>query len=401
MNKNFRIAGIAITILVFSGFLYPQQPDSQSSPDPMQLVKRVSEAYRDLSSYEIRAVVITEQHWDEVRELTEVPVVMAEDKAGKFRVESKHPLMGGLEVSDGKTIWEYAAMGHQYTKKAASAGLDVADDAPLMPTNYVKRYRELAAKTSEARLLREETLTLEEKDVPCEVIEVEFGNDPAMQKKQESAHTFWIDKENALVLQEMWDSKSDMMGISSQTRTTVVYKAIHIGPPAETLFGFSPPLNAKEVGEIGLPGMSARRAPAKGPSKEFTLQTLDGQKTSLSDFKGKIVLLDFWATWCVPCRESAPVIEKVHSEFSSKGLIALAVDYGEEERLVRGYLDHNPSELANLLDPNKTVADLYQVGSVPTFILISKDGKVAYRAEGFGDDTEANLRAALKREGLQ
>ena len=397
MKTKHLIVVFLLSTPVLSAFLHSQQTD-----DGMQLLKRVSETYRGLESYEIRAVVINDQRWDEARDLTETPIVMAEDKPGKFRIEAKHPFRGGMEVSDGKTTWEYAAMGHQYTKKTAGSGVDVADDNPLMPTNYVKRYRQLAEKATEAHLLREETFSLEGKQIRCAVVEVEFGSDPAMKKKQETHHTLWIDKERALVLQEMWDNKTDMMGVSFQSRTTVAYRAIHIGQPvADELFSFTPPTNAKEVSELPLTGTSARRALTGQPGPDFTLPALEGKKTSLSDFKGKIVLLDFWATWCVPCRESTPLIEKVNSAFSSKGLVTLAVDYGEEPAVAKGYLAHNPSSLPNLVDPNNTVADLYKVSSVPTFILISKDGKVTYRSSGFGDDTEAGLRAALKLEGLQ
>ncbi len=397
MKTKHLIVVFLLSTPVLSAFLHSQQTD-----DGMQLLKRVSETYRGLESYEIRAVVINDQRWDEARDLTETPIVMAEDKPSKFRIEAKHPFRGGMEVSDGKTTWEYAAMGHQYTKKTAGSGVDVADDNPLMPTNYVKRYRQLAEKATEAHLLREETFSLEGKQIRCAVVEVEFGSDPAMKKKQETPHTLWIDKERALVLQEMWDNKTDMMGVSFQSRTTVAYRAIHIGQPvADELFSFTPPTNAKEVSELPLTGTSARRALTGQPGPDFTLPALEGKKTSLSDFKGKIVLLDFWATWCVPCRESTPLIEKVNSAFSSKGLVTLAVDYGEEPAVAKGYLAHNPSSLPNLVDPNNTVADLYKVSSVPTFILISKDGKVTYRSSGFGDDTEAGLRAALKLEGLQ
>jgi len=172
------IVVLLLSTPVLSAFLHSQQTD-----DGMQLLKRVSETYRGLESYEIRAVVINDQRWDEARDLTETPIVMAEDKPGKFRIEAKHPFRGGVEVSDGKTTWEYAAMGHQYTKKTAGSGVDVADDNPLMPTNYVKRYRQLAEKATEAHLLREETFSLEGKQIRCAVVEVELGSDPSHEKE--------------------------------------------------------------------------------------------------------------------------------------------------------------------------------------------------------------------------
>jgi len=370
----------------------------------MQLLQRVSETYRGLESYEIRAVVSSDQHWGESRQLSEVPHIMAADKQGKFRIESKHPMMGGMSMSDGKTTWAYAAMVHQYTEKPAVPGSDTAGDSSMLPANYVMQYQQLSEKAASARLLREETLSFEGKDVKCAVVEVAFKNDPAAKQKSEAPlYTFWIDRERALVLREMWDSKGDFMGVATQTRTTVVYKSIHIGTPADTgLFTFTPPHNAKQVDDLAMFGASARRAatPAQ-PGTGAALATLDGKKVSLDDFKGKPVLLDFWATWCLPCRESTPLIEKIGASFSSKGLVTMAVNHGEEASVVRGYLAHNPSSLTNLVDPGNTAAGLYHVSSVPQFILLSKEGKVVYQSDGFGDDTESKLRAALKAEGIE
>jgi len=392
----------AIVIPVLAALLLTSLLHSQQSQDAMQLLNRVSKTYRGLASYEIKALVIEDQQWGEARQLSETPLIMAEDKPNKFRLESKHPYMGSMEVSDGTTTWLYAGMGHQYTKKPANSAPAVPDDAPFMPANYVKHYRQLPERASQPRLLREETLPLEGKDVLCAVVEVSFKPGIAKGEGAGTAHILWIAKESALVLQEMWESTNDMMGVSSKTRTTVVYKMIHMNQPvSETLFTFTPPANAKEVDDLSLPGASARRTQTGKPGPNFSLATLEGKQISLGDFKGKTVLLDFWATWCVPCRESTPMIEKLHADFSGKGLVTLAVNYGEDPDTVKGYLAHNPIALPNLLDQEKSVADLYKVSSIPAFIVISGEGKITYWSTGFGDDSESKLRAALKQEGLQ
>lgn len=365
----------------------------------MQILKRVSQTYSALDSYEIKAMMINEQQYDEARDISEIPLIMAGDKSGKLRIESKHPFSGGAEISDGKTTWEYIAMRHQYTKKPATS--DATAPVPFLPTDHVNRYRHLAEKAGEARLLREETLPLEGKEVLCQVLEVQFM--PAAESKQSSGtpHTFWIAKDSALVLQEMWDDNIDMMGIKSKVHTRIAYKSILINQPlADALFTFVPPPNAKEVDTLSILKTSSGPLPGK-PAPEFSLPTVEGKNASLSDFKGKIVLLDFWATWCVPCRESSPIIEKLQATFNEKGLVTLAVDAGEEPEVVKGYLAHNPSTLPNLMDSRKTVANLYNVDSFPAFVLISRDGKVVYSSTGFGTNSEAQLRAALKQEGFQ
>jgi thiol-disulfide isomerase/thioredoxin len=192
-----------------------------------------------------------------------------------------------------------------------------------------------------------------------------------------------------------------MMGVESKTRTKIAYKSIRINQPvADALFTFVPPANAKEVDSFSMPELPSRRLQNK-PAPEFSLTTVEGKNASLTDFKGKTVLLDFWATWCLPCRESTPMIEKFQSAFSDKGLVALAVNAGEEAEVVQGYLAHNPNKLSNLVDPRNKIANLYDVDSFPSFVLISRDGKVVYSSSGFSAESEAQLRAALKQEGFQ
>lgn len=389
MEKK-RILFNSFVLLFFSAFLYAQQP-----PDAKQILKRVSQTYRTLDSYEITAMMTKEQQWDEGRDISEIPLIMAGDKSGKFRIESKHSFFGGAQISDGKTTWEYIARVHQYTKKPVTS--DATDPVSLLPTDYVSPYRHLAENAGEARLLREETLPVEGKAVLCQVLEVQFES----KQGPGTPHTFWIAKDSALVLQEMWDDKIDMMGIEGKTHTKIAYKSLRINQPiADALFTFVPPPNATEVDTFSFLKASSGPLPGK-PAPEFSLPTVEGKNASLSDFKGKTVLLDFWATWCVPCRQSTPVIEKLQSTFHEKGLVTLAVNVGEGPEVVKGYLTQHPSTLPNLLDLRKTVVNLYNVDSYPAFVLISGDGKVVYSSTGFGADSEAQLRAALKQEGFQ
>src|SRR5215470_12732367 len=179
MEKKHMASASPLVGLFLCTFLYPQQP-----PDAMQLLQRVSQTYRSLHSYEIRGTLIDDEQLDEATEHSEIPLVMAEDKSGKFRIETRHPFTGGAEVSDGKTTWKYLAMRHQYTKKPASQDAGVPEEGSFLPTNYVNRYRHLAEKASGARLVREETVPFEGKDVLCEVLEVQFV--PGAESKQSS-----------------------------------------------------------------------------------------------------------------------------------------------------------------------------------------------------------------------
>lgn len=121
---------------------------------------------------------------------------------------------------------------------------------------------------------------------------------------------------------------------------------------------------------------------------DFTLQDLNGKNVTLSDFKGKPVLLDFWATWCPPCRASIPGIEKLHKTFSDKGLVVLGIslDDGGWDAVKAFRAEYGMTY--SVLKGNEDVAGKYLVRSIPTMIVVDKQGKVIKRYMGFGNDEE-------------
>ena len=112
------------------------------------------------------------------------------------------------------------------------------------------------------------------------------------------------------------------------------------------------------------------------PAFEFALPDLKGNPISLGDFKGKLVLLNFWATWCPPCIEELPSMERLHSEYEDQGLVLLAVAVRESAHIIKDFVEERDLSFRVLLDENGQVYETYRVMSVPTTFLISKDGKV-------------------------
>ncbi|MGB2671176.1 MAG: TlpA disulfide reductase family protein, partial [Candidatus Acidiferrum sp.] len=123
----------------------------------------------------------------------------------------------------------------------------------------------------------------------------------------------------------------------------------------------------------------------------------DGSPYSLADQRGKIVVLNFWATWCGPCREMEPHFERVAAQFQGvPDIVFLAADCDEDESLVPEYLEEEK--------PRTTVvfADgldrLLAVNAFPTVVILDRSGKIAYRAEGFDpDDVETALTSAVRK----
>ncbi|MFL0245748.1 TlpA family protein disulfide reductase [Candidatus Clostridium stratigraminis] len=109
---------------------------------------------------------------------------------------------------------------------------------------------------------------------------------------------------------------------------------------------------------------------------DFKLKDLNGKEVSLSDFKGKRVFLNFFATWCGPCKSEMPEMEKLYEETKDSDLVILAVDLAESTETVRNFINNNNYNFKILLDSNNTAAEKYQISSIPTSYFIDKDGNI-------------------------
>jgi peroxiredoxin len=112
------------------------------------------------------------------------------------------------------------------------------------------------------------------------------------------------------------------------------------------------------------------------PAPDFTLPDLEGNEIRLSDLRGKVVLLNFWATWCGYCRMLLPILNTAHEELREKGFIVVAVDVGEETERVRAYIEENELSFLTVLDRKGSVAKLYRLRGIPTSFFIDQEGIV-------------------------
>jgi thiol-disulfide isomerase/thioredoxin len=145
-------------------------------------------------------------------------------------------------------------------------------------------------------------------------------------------------------------------------------------------------------------GIGAARQPLEPVA--FELEDLDGTVHSLSDHLGKVVFLNFWATWCGPCRFEMPSMERLHEELNEEGLVILAVDLQESKEQVSRFADELDLTFTILMDKTGTVGAQYGARSIPTTYLIDREGKIFARAIGAREwDTPQMIN--LFREILQ
>lgn len=130
------------------------------------------------------------------------------------------------------------------------------------------------------------------------------------------------------------------------------------------------------------------------PAPDFTLRTLDGKKVSLRDFRGNTVLINFWATWCPPCRVEMPAIQAVYEEKKGQGFVVLAVNLQEESAVAARFAEEFRLTFPILLDERGQVAALYQLRGLPTSYFV--DGAGVVRALRVGDMNRSFIEARLK-----
>lgn len=130
----------------------------------------------------------------------------------------------------------------------------------------------------------------------------------------------------------------------------------------------------------------------------FTLPSLTtNQSISLNQYRGKIVLVDFWASWCIPCRASFPAYDRLQKKFQSKGFVVLAISVDKNIDAAKRFINKYPTSFQKLHDPNGRVASQYGPPTMPSAYLIDKQGRVVKVIPGFVSSHEQELSTLIQR----
>ena len=141
-------------------------------------------------------------------------------------------------------------------------------------------------------------------------------------------------------------------------------------------------------------GASASMAPS------FSLPSRSGDTVSLAQLKGKVVMLNFWASWCGPCRQEMPLLEQMHKRYSALGFTLVGVNVDANSKDAEEWLSKTPVSFPVLFDRESKVSKLYDVNAMPSTVFIDRQGNVRYQHKGYkaGDEGEYlnQIRALLK-----
>jgi len=370
----------------------------QTKPNASDILLDTARTYQKLTSYYIEGTSVSESISDGSQSRNETRMVMAASLPSKKMTELRAP---GRSISsrtfDGQTVWEYKSSSKQYSKKEQASY-----ERPRMDlvSNPIETYAANLAAANSPVYVREDVLEVAGAKVSCHVIEVPSRMKPNSILLESSPTTYWIDKARMIVLRDVSSTKMKMpmQAEPLNQTTTKTYTVIRLNEPVdEKLFVFTPPEGASEVAEISPFGGQPSTLLGK-PAPDFTLKDLDGREVALKDFLGKTVLLNFWATWCAPCREQMPQIELLSRDFKDKGLVVLGVNDNETVEVAKKYFAEHQYSFGSVLDSGKIMSGKYGVTGIPVVVLIDKTGVVRFFQQGYR--TEQDFPAEVKKLGL-
>ncbi len=347
MCRPATIAIVMLSLLTFTGPVFVQ-----TQPSAPEILKKVTETYHGLKSYrfEYQATYESQTEGNGMQNTSrrEEIITVAADKPDRWRVETKSADNNMLALADGRATWVYTPGLKQYLKKPAlpisavtrpdsSASAGILPRFSLGSLLWLERYERIFIRPEmNARLAREETLEISGKKFKCNVVEVSYDS--------RQTTTYWVEQSRFLVLRETVESNNQSstgsLTKSKQTITCTGFKADE--PLHESEFAFAPPAGAIEVGDFINPGTLPKRTVDNKPeyrnvewvgkaAPDFTLKDLTGKTVKLSSLRGKVVLLNFWATWCGPCVAEMPHLEKLHREYKDRDVVILGIDDEEPQ----------------------------------------------------------------------
>ncbi len=395
-KSSIRLCSLTILVSVaVSAAAQPNQTPSQKrdAPEEMQtLLLATARNYREAKSLKIeREMVRTAQaELNKSWEKTFSNVALA--PGNRYRREDKLADSWDIRQSDGTTEWRWYPWRKQYSEQAA----DKSSDSSLSPaeSGWIGWLKQIDKKLAAGKLQPPETTEIDGRRVKCMVIigppSAREWPDPSM--KQQT--TYWIDRDRKILAKEESVIYSTVPEHKFDYVATTTYNVVEFNPSLpDSMFKFIPPIGAErvdsfEAGPIALVGKSA-------PS--LKLKTLEGKDFDLASLRGKPVIVDFWATWCVPCRQSMPHVAKLSKEFKARGLDLVSVSLDEDPDDAARYIEQHKYSWTHLADPKSQSERDWGQSAIPRLVLIGKDGKVLFDSQGYDEQEETKLRSVLHK----
>jgi len=384
--------------------------DPTPTPDPKaeSVLKDFAKYYSEAKTFQAKLTSVLNMEAKGMKNQMESVYDLAVQRPDKLSFRLTSGMMGGVIVSDGTTKNVFIPMVKKYTAEKAPANLnDVFDPfvramitqslpfgfEPLLTTDIRADLQEgtkqvtyggsVELNGAKAHLVKFQTTVF---DVNLWIAE---GERPLLLKT-----------EAVMDIAALPAEQIKQFEIKDMRRTTV-YSDWKINEPiAAEVFQFQPPADTEKV-ESFMPGGAGSGAGKASPligqvAPDFTLPNLAGEEVKLSSLKGKVVLLDFWATWCPPCVRSLPVLAEVTKPLESQGVVFYAVNAREDAAKIQEFLKSKELNIPVLRDADGAIMKLYGVQSIPQSVLIDKEGVIRAVHVGFSPNLKTTLSSELE-----
>ncbi|HTU48741.1 MAG TPA: redoxin domain-containing protein [Bryobacteraceae bacterium] len=356
--------------------------------DVTSIIQKVTERYRTLDGYRLEGSYETVSGLNRAQGYVSSTsgkfMIEAAEKTRKLHIEFDGPSSQMTIISNGSTTWTYLPHLKTYAKVDAVAVDGNEEDDQTDSDNSAMSLYQLVTRTYTAfdklgpqtELTKDQEVKTADGKLRCWVLVTKIGN---------RTEKNWIDQQRYLVLR----SEIDIANLSRPARIAFSIKHFDTAMPGESEFTFSPAIDVKRVDELDLPG---RPAFIRKPAADFVLKDLDGELVRLNDLRGKIVVLDFWATWCPPCRAELPTINKLAGQLREKNVVFLGIN-DEGASTVKSFNKKHQYTFTTLEDTNRKIHRAYQATAIPSVFVIGRDGVI--RKHFIGSREEPELVAAI------
>jgi thiol-disulfide isomerase/thioredoxin len=408
--RQHSIALMGVTVLVSALCLGAGKAPGVPELSAQQILARTAENYRGVTGYAFTGSVATHMViQDQVQDIMNT-IVVAYGGPGRSRFEADTPSDRTVLVNAGDSTFTYSSSLGQYSVQPATVQPAVSGMPALDPTaaHPLAGYARLADHVSEARLVGRDTATVNGRTIPTFVLDVQYDTTVAPTSPSGAAQKpkrLTIDAKDFLVVGDETSLERSHPAlpkpIQIEQRARFTSASWNVAPP-DSMFAFNAPPGAVRVIRVGEPAGAATEEDESAftgkPADDFTLPDLKGVKRVLSSHRGKVVLLDFWATWCGPCRREMPIIAKLNERYAKRGLVVYGVNCSEPHAKAKAFVDKYGYTFPMLLDRDGSVQTRYQITAIPTVFIVDKKGTVS--AHMIGGRSEEELVAALGRAGL-
>jgi thiol-disulfide isomerase/thioredoxin/outer membrane lipoprotein-sorting protein len=393
-----------VPLAILAGAAKPLEPKAPATDQlARKSMERVVERYRTLKTYRLEGVASTTVSTRTEHNETGRSMRFLVQRPGRLSSLARESQFTTLTVANGESLWTAVPELGQYTAESlAKLYAASADSAGLrQQLDPASDYVRLLDGVTRIQALSRDTVRTARGVVQCERYALtRAAADSAGPGITIHPRVVWVDPATRLIVLDSLrvDQNHPQLGPVSSVSITRMVVAEADPALAASTFTFHPEDGARRVRRF-MQRSPEHEALEGQPATDFTLETLaDAKPVRLSDLKGRVVLLDFWATWCGPCRRWLPIVEQAHRDYAAKGLSVFAVNEREPESKVHAYLDQQKLDLPVLMDRSGTVGSIYRASSIPLTVVIGRDGNVFRIMVGLHE--EADLKDVLHDAGI-